>query len=57
MQINVLNCRLGIDHDGLYNNCTTDGWKGSMMGKVLYARLDKYYWSRCSRDQLMVTIG
>jgi len=48
---------LGVEHDGRYNNCTYDGLKGSLMGKVLYSKLHNYYWSRCSREQLQQTLG
>ncbi|XP_031573734.1 A disintegrin and metalloproteinase with thrombospondin motifs 14-like [Actinia tenebrosa] len=44
---------LGMEHDGDSNNCTKDVIKGSIMAPLVRSRFDRFYWSRCSRQELI----
>ena len=62
IQKNMSNChshlfslvhRLGMEHDGVNNNCSNDVIKGSIMAPLVRSRFDRFYWSSCSRRDLI----
>lgn len=44
---------LGMEHDGVNNNCSNDVIKGSIMAPLVRSRFDRFYWSSCSRRDLI----
>ncbi|XP_020909865.2 A disintegrin and metalloproteinase with thrombospondin motifs 3 isoform X2 [Exaiptasia diaphana] len=44
---------LGMEHDGFHNNCTKDTLKGSVMAPLVRSKFDRFYWSACSRRELI----
>ncbi|CAH3034862.1 unnamed protein product [Porites lobata] len=44
---------LGMEHDGVNNNCSNDVIKGSIMAPLVRSRFDRFYWSSCSRRDLL----
>lgn len=44
---------LGMEHDGVNNNCSNDVIKGSIMAPLVRSRFDRFYWSPCSRRDLV----
>ena len=45
--------RLGLEHDGVNNNCSNDVIKGSIMAPLVRSRFDRFFWSPCSRRDLI----
>ena len=48
--------RLGMEHDGVNNNCSNDVIKGSIMAPLVRSRFDRFYWSSCSRRDLLTKL-
>ncbi|KAL9984449.1 hypothetical protein ACROYT_G006741 [Oculina patagonica] len=47
---------LGMEHDGVNNNCSKDVIKGSIMAPLVRSRFDRFYWSSCSRRDLLTKL-
>lgn len=47
---------LGMEHDGVKNNCSNDVIKGSIMAPLVRSRFDRFYWSSCSRRDLITKL-
>ena len=45
-----------MEHDGVKNNCSNDVIKGSIMAPLVRSRFDRFYWSSCSRRDLITKL-
>ena len=44
--------RMGLQHDGVGNDCDDDPEDGKIMASLVQASYEEYYWTTCSKERL-----